>query len=289
MFEAQMDTADMWKRILDALKDIVTVGNLECSPAGIQLQAMDTSHISLVSLLLRSEGFKTYNCARNVNLGVNFVNMGKILKCANKDDSLTLRFDPSASADSLSFQVESSGQEKVSEFVMKLMEIDGESLGIPSHQYNSVVSMPSADFTKLCKDMLTFGENVQISVTADSIHFMTSGDIGTGSTTVKPTIAADLRAGVKKEDPSQVVDTKNASADVAGKSVIMETREETSQNFALKHLVNFTKAGVLADRVKISISAEEPLQVEYRIGTFGYMRFYLAPKVEGEEDGAAAT
>ena len=290
-----MEQSDLWKRVLEPVKEVVLDANLECSPSGIQLQAMDPSHVSLVTLLLRSEGFKQYSCSRNVNLGINLSNMSKILKCANKDDSVTLRYE---GQDALTFLVESSGHEKVSEFVMRLMEIEGESLGIPEQTYSATISMGSSDFSKLCRDMMTFGESVQISVAKDHVKFTTRGDFGQGSTTVRPTIAADLtRTTVKqeqgvKQEPGAQEDTKEgilpeAIQNETGPSknaVLLSTDEEVCLNFALKNLVNFTKASGLSDRVTLRIAMNEPLQVEYKIENFGYMRFYLAPKVDDEAD-----
>lgn len=37
------------------------------------LQAMDSSHVSLVALLLRKEGFTSYRADRNISLGLNLV------------------------------------------------------------------------------------------------------------------------------------------------------------------------------------------------------------------------
>jgi len=39
------------------MKDLVTDANFDCSNTGITLQAMDSSHVSLVSLMLRRDGF----------------------------------------------------------------------------------------------------------------------------------------------------------------------------------------------------------------------------------------
>ena len=71
MFEAKLVKGEIWKKVIDAIKDLIQEATLDCSENGISLQAMDTSHVSLVSLLLRSEGFETYRCDRNINLGLN--------------------------------------------------------------------------------------------------------------------------------------------------------------------------------------------------------------------------
>jgi proliferating cell nuclear antigen len=69
---------------------------------------MDSSHVALVSLVMRSEGFESYRCDRNMSLGISLVrydsslkikslfflivySMSKVLKTMGKDDSLTIR------------------------------------------------------------------------------------------------------------------------------------------------------------------------------------------------------
>ena len=60
---------------------------------GISLQAMDTSHVALVSLNLSMEGFEEYRCDSNVVLGVNIANLSKVMKLADPSDSITLQAD----------------------------------------------------------------------------------------------------------------------------------------------------------------------------------------------------
>ena len=74
MFEARLQQGSLLKKVLEALKDLVTEAPWDCNSTGISLQAMDSSHVSLVSLLLRNDGFDTYRCDRNISLGIN---MGK--------------------------------------------------------------------------------------------------------------------------------------------------------------------------------------------------------------------
>jgi proliferating cell nuclear antigen len=97
--------------------------------SGIQLQAMDNSHVSLVSLNLRAEGFESYRCDRNLSLGMNLGSLAKILKCCNNDDIVTMKAQDSA--DVVTFVFEAKNQERVSDFDMKLMNLDQEHLGIP--------------------------------------------------------------------------------------------------------------------------------------------------------------
>lgn len=55
--------------------------------------------------------------------------MSKILKCANNEDTVTMKAQDNA--DTVTFEFESQNQEKVSDYEMKLMNLDQEHLGIP--------------------------------------------------------------------------------------------------------------------------------------------------------------
>ena len=71
MFEARLVQGSMWKKVLESIKDLLTEAIFDCSSTGITLQAMDSSHVSLVSLSMKSEGFDTYRCDRNLSMGIN--------------------------------------------------------------------------------------------------------------------------------------------------------------------------------------------------------------------------
>jgi len=62
--------------------------------------------------------------------------------------------------------------------------------------------------------------------------------------------------------------------------VKIEMTEPVSLTFSLKYLTNFCKASGLSHSVKLCLSSEVPLLVEYNLGdNNSYLRFYLAPKV----------
>ncbi len=55
--------------------------------------------------------------------------------------------------------------------------------------------------------------------------------------------------------------------------------EPVALTFSLKYLVNFCKASGLSSTVKLCLSNEMPLLVEYSLASNSWLRFYLAPKV----------
>lgn len=248
------------KKVLESIKDLVTDANFDCSATGFSLQAMDSSHVALVALLLRSEGFEHYRCDRNISMGMNLNNMSKMLKCAGNDDIITIKGDDGS--DTVTFMFESPNQDKISDFELKLMDIDSEHLGIPEAEYHAIVKMPSSEFSRICKDLSSIGDTVVISVTKEGVKFSTRGDIGTAN----------------------IVCRQNKTVDKPEEATIIEMNEPVSLTFALRYLNSFTKATSLSESVTVSLSSELPVVVEYKIADMGYIRYYLAPKIEDDEE-----
>ena len=62
-------------------------------------------------------------------------------------------------------------------------------------------------------------------------------------------------------------------------NIEIDLSEPVSLTFSLKYLTNFCKASGLSSQVKICLSNEVPLLVEYNLEKGNsYLRFYLAPK-----------
>lgn len=98
---------------------------------------------------------------------------------------------------------------------------------------------------------------VSIEASKDGVKFSCNGDIGNGAVT--------LRSHTNVEKPDLNVD--------------IELTEPVALTFSLKYLVNFCKASALSSTVKLCLSNEVPLLVEYGLSGSSYLRFYLAPKV----------
>lgn len=189
MLEAKLEQAELLKKVLDAIKELVTDANFDCSDEGIKLQAMDNSHVALVSLNLAKSGFTDYRCDRDMSLGMSLASLQKIVKCAGNNDMVTLRADESL--DVLALLFEAKKQDRIGEYEMKLMDIDAEHLGIPDTVYDAEIDLSSAEFARIIRDLKELGESVKIEVSKEGVRFSADGDIGSASVTLKP---SDRRA-----------------------------------------------------------------------------------------------
>lgn len=102
MLELRLVQGSLLKKVLEAIKDLVNDANFDCSATGFSLQAMDSSHVALVALLLR---FEHYRYDRNISMGMNLSNMSKMLECAGNDDIISIKADDDS--DTVTFMFES--------------------------------------------------------------------------------------------------------------------------------------------------------------------------------------
>merc|ERR1712157_58314 len=255
--EAHLQQAVLLKKVVDAMKDLCKDVNFDCSEKGLQVQSMDSSHVALVSLLLRESAFADFKCDRPTSLGMNVDSLAKILKMGGPSDSLKLKWQ--SGADTVGFQCESGGDDRISEFDLKLMQIESEHMEIPEQQYRVTAKMPSAEFQKICRDLKEFGETMQIKANKEGITFAVQGDVGSGNVLLKP------RGSDKPEE-----------------KVTLDVHEPVVATFALRYLVNFAKAAPLCGSVELGLGPDAPLLVKYDLetGDNGFMQFYLAPKID---------
>jgi proliferating cell nuclear antigen len=98
MFEARLTQGNLLKKMVDAVKELVTDVNFDVSQAGLTCQvrtgcsrrcraarsiwdmgrnaachaatqAMDTSHVCLISMMLQADGFEQFRCDRPRSIG----------------------------------------------------------------------------------------------------------------------------------------------------------------------------------------------------------------------------
>ncbi|RMZ92874.1 proliferating cell nuclear antigen [Brachionus plicatilis] len=233
-----MKQAGLLKKIIEAIKDLISEATLDCDENGIHLQAMDSSHVSLVTFYLKSNLFELYRCEKKLSLGINIVSMAKILKCGMNDDTLIL--EASDPGDLLNFRFESRRGHKVGSFELRLMNLDMERLSIPDTEYSCIIEMACAEFSKVCHDLFTIGDSITIKCGKQGVNFITLGDLGTGNVRLK------LGTTVNDNDEDAFAIKINIS-------------KSLSLTFSLRYLIYFTKASTLSNTVILYMGEEVPL------------------------------
>lgn len=143
---------------------------------------------------------------------------------------------------------------------MSLITIDSEHLGIPETQYSSIVTMPSNEFTRICRELYSLNETVNIETKKGYIKFGVKAENVGGSIKIEENDSADPDEGTS-----------------------VQVEEDVNLDFALRYLNMFTKASSLSQQVALYLSIEFPLMVEYKLSKLGTLKFYLAPRISEEK------
>jgi proliferating cell nuclear antigen len=257
-FEASFKDAAVFKQIFEALKDIITDGTFDFDSNGMSLQGMDTAHVALCELNISENGFLELRCDKANSIGLNTDVFSKILKCANNDDIITLQSN--IESDRLLIMFDTVNHDRLSEFELRLMDLNSESLTIPPHNYAYVIKMTSINLRKTIADLKGIGGKCKIKVTNEEIDFKINSDIGTA-----------------------LIEVKKGNSSEGGCEI--KTREDYNDKFleltfGLSYLTLFTKATPLSNPVLICLDETQPMLIQYNIEDYGVLKYYLAPDLE---------
>ena len=147
---------------------------------------------------------------------------------------------------------------------MNLLNLDSQPLGIPDTDYPSTIKMCSNEFVGLVRDLCNLSDSVKVEMSGETAIFSVQGKAGKGSFTFK-----------------------NNSAEKIDEQVTIKNSEDFFVSYGLPYLNGFAKAASLSNVVILNISKHYPLMIDYEIDEIGFLKFYLAPKMEEDNDNEA--
>jgi len=221
--QARFKKGVVFRRIIECFRDLINEGAFICQADSITLQAMDTSHVSLVSM--RLDGFESYSCDEDFFIGVPIQNLYKILKCMDPEDTLTLSADPDTPVLSLEFQKPN----RSASFDMHLIDLEVDQMEIPEQKYDCNLTLSSSDFKKMISDLQPFGESIFLKAKKEEFIFSVQDH---ANITIKTFEEYDCH-------------------------------NETVAEFSGRFLGLFAKASVLSKNVVLRFSSNTPLLLEF--------------------------
>tara|TARA_B100001175_G_scaffold312218_1_gene317848 strand:- start:2831 stop:3670 length:840 start_codon:yes stop_codon:yes gene_type:complete len=243
--------------LIEALKEILTDTNLEFDSQNIKVIAMDPSHTVLVHLLLDSNKFERYFCPNRLLIGINTINLFKLIKALQNNDILTL-FIEKNNTNQLGIRMENGEANQITQYKMNLMDLNQDNISIPPIEFESVITLPSNNFQKICRDMFNLSDNIEITTYGQQITFKCKGDIADQETSI-------------------------GQSQTSGMSLVKNDSENQNQNeiiqgvFSLKYLVLFTKCTNLSSSIELYLKNDYPLIIRYQVANLGEVKLCLAP------------
>lgn len=253
LFELQTVQSSAVRILIEALKEILTDGNIEIDESGLKIMTMDPSHTVLVHLKLEHNKFEKYYCAGPLTIGVSMLCLFKLIKTMNNNDTLSLYIETS-DPNRLGIRIENGEKNSRTTYKLNLMDLPQEKIEIPPAVFESVLTMPSNDFQKICRDMHNIADDMEIKSVGNQLIYSCKGDYAT-----QETIIGETHSGmtfIQNCNPEEVV----------------------QGIFALKHLVLFTKCTNLCNSIELYLKNDYPLIIKYNVASLGNVKLCLAPK-----------
>jgi len=278
--------ANAFKVLIEALKELLTDTAIQVSPSGFKIVTMDNSRVVLVHLKLDASGFEHFYCDGTIVLGVNMLNLYKIIKTVNSYDTLTL-FVTRDNVNQLGIRIDKQEKDTFSCYKLNLLDLKYENLSIPPADFASVITLPSNDFQKICRDMHNIAENIDITKVNNKLILSCKGDFCTQETVITDHNVAEEGGGggeasVDGETNSTIKTETRVSSKVTTATVTNHTDEIIQGVFSLKYLCLFTKCTNLSNTVEIYMKNDYPLIVKYTVARLGRVKLCVCPLTNDE-------
>jgi proliferating cell nuclear antigen len=259
-----------FKSLFNILKENnIVEANIIINQDGLEILEIDPTHIIVIHISLNASNFDSFYCSEPIKIGVDTVNLTKILKCVGTKDMLTMFVeDPDQASKggdgdtsrSFGLLIENSSKGQSSKIYIDTMDVNDHQVEVPDLNYPYHVQIPSSDLQSIVTGLKNMGGDViKILFHKDKLEFFTKGEIGSQETT---------RAKTSKEDTSIKV---QKGTSIEGDTSIIEIYVK------LDKLVEFTKCSCLSPMATIYLKNDFPLFIEYDVGSLGFIRLGLSP------------
>ena len=246
--------AEIFATLFQHMKLFTENMNIHFNKNEVFIQAMDSSHVSILEIKLPSEWFDTYNVKSDTMIGVNTNILFKVLNTREKSHTLRLVLEED-NMDKLEINLLSENTTVYDRnYLIPLVDIDSEIMGIPAMEYQAELSFPSAVLSTLIDQMKMFGETLNVSCSEEKVE-MNAESTDNGKMYVNIPID-DLNSFAIEED------------------------ETINMSFSLLHLKNICLYGKISKEVEVNLKRDYPIKLVYNLDhEDAKAMFYLAPKI----------
>jgi proliferating cell nuclear antigen len=244
-----------FKTLIEAMKEILTDANIEFTDGAVKIITMDPTQTILVHLKLEKDSFEYYHCKHKIVIGVNMLNFFKLIRTLTNNDALTLYVE-NGNTNILGIRIENGEKNSLTNYYLNLIEVDETIYQIPPAQFESIITMPSGEFNKICRDMINLSEIIEIKSVGSQLIFSCKGEFASQETIIG-------------ETSNGLTFVKSGSED----NIIQGY-------YNLKHLVLFAKCTNLCNSIEMYMKNNFPIVIKFTVGSLGSLKLALAPKIE---------
>jgi proliferating cell nuclear antigen PCNA len=270
----QPKKAALFAALFQHIKTLTEHINIYFEEERMYMQAMDSSQISILEIVVPRLWFDTYKLTseETTRIGVRAATLFTVLSVRAANQQIKVLYKNDEHSDKLFVYFTGDEGGVFDRFIeMPLMELDADMLGIPEMDYQVDVSLPSKEFATIIHQMKEFGETIEFQCTEESV-------CARGKSIERGVLNANIPISA-----------------LSGYAI----GENVKQCFSLKYLHTICLYEKIARDVDIHFSDNSPMKVHYTIPAItaaaaavtssedevptAHIYFYLAPKMDDDE------
>jgi len=245
MFQAQIKS-EYLKQLLEIIRNLTNEVKFTVSDSGLKIKAVDTAHVAMVDLTLKSEGFEEFK-ADEVELGIDLEKLNDVLKLARADDMISLEHD-----DDKNRLIT-----KVGNITRRMSLLDASVLTdpkVPNLNLPVKIKLKAHELLQGIRASEPISDHISLIASPDGFELASQGD--TDSVSLKL--------------PKDMIEE-------------LECKEVVKSLFALDYFSKMIKAVGPQESVMMNLGSDYPVKLEFNYADQkGSAIYLLAPRIESE-------
>ena len=245
--------------IFNCLKQFSETVTLRFSEEGIYVQGLDGSHVSLFEWKLTSGWFTEYEWNGEDDVSESSVSTGimhKVISTFHQDQTMMMEIESDSDKLSLSFTEGKDTCDK--HFELPLIDIDSDIMTIPDKDSDIDLVISSKKFSELVAQFEIFDSTLSFKFTDEDIIMKASG------------VDGSMTASMSLDDVTEFA--------------MAEDKDVIKQAFALKYIRMMSNFSKISNETMMEFTIGSPMTLKYDMAEDSYIKFYLAPKVDFDDD-----
>lgn len=241
------------RTLFETLKEVIHDVNLVFDSTGVKLVCLDGSRCAMIYLKLHAENFEEYHCPGTFHAGVNMHNLFKLLRITSSHDTVVI-YATHAESNEMGITISNVERNTSTDFKLKLLDVDFENITVPAVTFDAVLTLPSAYFQRICRDMLNLSDVMIVATCGNDLVLSCNGDFARQETVIRE---SDDCMSIQTASPQLV-----------------------QGRYSLKFLTLFCRASSLSNTMEMYLKQDFPMVIKFAVASLGEIRFCLAQKMD---------
>jgi len=238
-----------FKDSITIISDLVNEARFKITKDAVELVAMDPANVAMVLFKLLSSTFVEYEVDKEMEIGVNLVDMKSVMRRAKANDTVSMEITKDNR-----IQITFKGA-NTRTFSLPIIELEDKEQKVPDLSFPVKVTTTGSNLSEAIEDVDIVAESVTFEAEKDKLQIMAEGDM------------SKANIEIKKDKET---------------AIVSETQDKVRAKYSIEYLKKMISGSKLASKVVIQFNKDYPLKLDFIEVDRVSLSFILAPRVEND-------